>query len=191
MATYFTADLHLGHARIIDYCDRPFRSVEQMDAQLISNWNATVGSGDDVWVVGDFCWGAGAEVYLARLNGRKHLIWGNHDPETTTAASGWTSSQPYAEITLDKQKIVLFHYGLRVWNRSARGVLHFYGHSHGNLVGDSQSCDVGVDCFDYRPVDLPAIRRRLRQMPDRGGEPDHHRPAPLLKSERGIVPLAP
>lgn len=180
MATFFTADLHLGHARIIDYCGRPFRSVEQMDAMQIANWNSVVGPQDDVWVVGDFCWGSDAEIYLSRLQGRKHLVWGNHDPDTTTQAAGWESSQPYAEITLNKQKIVLFHYGLRVWNRSGHGALHFYGHSHGGLLGDSQSCDVGVDCFDYRPVDLAAIRRQLRRMPQRGGEPDHHGRTPAL-----------
>lgn len=28
MATWFTADLHLGHRNIIDYCDRPFADVD-------------------------------------------------------------------------------------------------------------------------------------------------------------------
>ena len=28
---FFTADLHLGHENIMKQCQRPFRSVEQMD----------------------------------------------------------------------------------------------------------------------------------------------------------------
>lgn len=35
---------------------------------------------------------------LGRLNGRKHLIVGNNDPETTTRSEGWDSVQHYAEI---------------------------------------------------------------------------------------------
>lgn len=27
MSTWFSADLHLGHANIIEYCDRPYASV--------------------------------------------------------------------------------------------------------------------------------------------------------------------
>jgi len=34
MATWFTADLHLGHRNIIDYCDPPFADVEAMNRAL-------------------------------------------------------------------------------------------------------------------------------------------------------------
>ena len=39
---YYTADLHLGHANVIRHCDRPFRSVDEMDEALIRNWNSRV-----------------------------------------------------------------------------------------------------------------------------------------------------
>ena len=32
---FFTADEHYGHTNIIKYCDRPFTSVEEMDAEII------------------------------------------------------------------------------------------------------------------------------------------------------------
>jgi calcineurin-like phosphoesterase family protein len=44
-----------------------------------------------------------------------------------------------------------------------RGDLHFYGHSHGTLPGTAASTDVGVDCFDFRPVTLDEIRVRLTE----------------------------
>ena len=62
-------------------------------------------------------------------------------------------------------RVVLLHYAMKVWPRSHRGALHFYGHSHGTLPGDSQSVDVGVDCWDFRPVRLDEIRRRLATLP--------------------------
>ena len=52
--TYYTADLHLGHANIIKLCDRPFETVEQMDEVLIENWNAKVHRDDVVYIVGGF-----------------------------------------------------------------------------------------------------------------------------------------
>ena len=173
--TFFCADLHLGHARIIEYSKRPFTTLNEMDEKLIANWNQVVGPDDEVWFLGDFCFKGGASQYLARLNGRNlHLIWGNHDDEETTTNPRWASSQPYAEIAVEGQKLVLFHYALRVWNRSASGSIHLYGHSHGRLPGDSQSVDVGVDNgWNYHPIDLRAIRQRLRTHPPRGPEPDH------------------
>ena len=51
---FFTSDLHLGHANVITYDNRPFSSVEEMDEELIRRWNAKVGKGDVVYVLGDF-----------------------------------------------------------------------------------------------------------------------------------------
>lgn len=167
----FTADTHFGHSNIIGYCKRPFGSVAEMDAALIANWNAVVREHDDVWHLGDFAisGGATADAYLSRLNGRKHLIWGNHDSKGARAASGWTSSQPMAEISVGARRVVLLHYGMRVWPKCHHGSLHLYGHSHGTLPGDSQSCDVGVDvpAWGYRPVSLAEIERHLRTLPKR------------------------
>jgi len=43
MTTWFTADLHLGHRNIIEYCNRPFADVDEMNRALIANWNQVVG----------------------------------------------------------------------------------------------------------------------------------------------------
>ena len=51
---------------------------------------------------------------LRRLNGIKHFVWGNHDGADCRAAPGWASSQPYAEISVEGQRLVLFRYACRV-----------------------------------------------------------------------------
>lgn len=86
MKYYFTADLHLGHLNkrgtgIIDYCNRPFLSIESMDKHLIDNWNNVVNKGDTVIHVGDFCFKNQNmfDDYRSQLNGNIVFIKGNHD----------------------------------------------------------------------------------------------------------------
>lgn len=57
MATWFTADLHLGHTNIIRYSARPFLDAEAMNRALIDGWNEVVEDDDDVWVLGDVAMG--------------------------------------------------------------------------------------------------------------------------------------
>jgi calcineurin-like phosphoesterase family protein len=198
MAIWFTSDPHFGHANIIKYSNRPysvpildkfnkpvldddgkpkvFLDVDRMDQEMIRNWNSVVGPDDTVYIIGDFSMGKGhrtADFYLDQLNGIKHLIWGNHDPEETRTNLHWASSQPYLEIKLDGFFIVLCHYSMRVWNRSHRNSLMLYGHSHGSLPGDAQSLDVGMDCWDLKPVSLKEILRRMKTLPIRVPV-DHH-----------------
>jgi len=171
MATWFTSDQHYGHAGILKptmHCRRDlhFSSVEDMDRAMVERWNEVVGPNDEVWCLGDFAYRCSEEYakgIFNSLNGGKHLVKGNH--EKLGVRMPWLSQQDYKELTVDGQRLVLFHYGLRVWNQMRRGSLHLYGHSHGTLVGCSQSLDVGVDCWNFRPVSLDEIRARMATLP--------------------------
>lgn len=81
MTTWFTSDLHLGHARIIELCNRPFSSVDEMNERIIENWNDNVQEDDTVYVLGDVALGTlGDSLPLCeQLAGRKYLVPGNHD----------------------------------------------------------------------------------------------------------------
>ena len=54
----------------------------------------------------------------------------------------------------DHQRIIMCHYGMRVWNHSFRGSWHIYGHSHGTLPPrmERKEEDVGVDVWDFKPI---------------------------------------
>ena len=94
---------------------------------------------------------------LARLNGTKHLLRGNNDPDATAAAPGWASVGDYAEIEVDGRPLVLGHYAFRSWNRQHKGALNLHGHSHGRLKPLPRQFDVGVDVRDFRPVTLAQL----------------------------------
>lgn len=169
--TWFTADTHIGHAAILSptmHCKRGahFRSIQEHDDALVENWNAVVAPDDEVFHLGDFAHKTSEEharSVFRRLNGRKHLIKGNH--EKLGNKLEWASKHDFLEVTVDGKHLVLFHYGMRVWPRMRRGSLHLYGHSHGALPGCSQSLDVGVDAWDFRPVSLAEILDRMATLP--------------------------
>jgi calcineurin-like phosphoesterase family protein len=114
-----------------------------------------------VWHLGDFALRTGAEaaaVLLRRLNGRKHLVTGNNDPPEIAALTEWNSVQTYADITVDGVRLVLCHYAFRTWNGIAKGVLNLHGHSHGRLKPLPRQTDVGVDVWDFRPIQVQRMR---------------------------------
>ncbi len=78
---YFVSDTHFNHKNIIDYCNRPFNSVDEMNNVLIQNWNATVSNNDIIYHLGDFALGRKDTIMeiTSNLNGKKYLIRGNHD----------------------------------------------------------------------------------------------------------------
>lgn len=175
MATFFTGDTHFGDPRALRFDHRPFATLDEHDAALVERWNAAVGAGDEVWHLGDFALGPSptriAEL-LAALNGKKHLIVGNNDCEATLAAPGWVSIGHYEEMVLDGRPLVLCHYPFRTWNGIGGGAVDLHGHSHGRLKPITRQYDVGVDVWDFRPVELAAILgRRRRGRPPRQAEP--------------------
>ena len=154
--TWFTADLHLGHANIIRYCGRPFATVEAMDQAVLERLNEAVKFNDHLYFLGDFCMGSEARVlaYRRRIHCRKiFAVPGNHDKQARKLKEEFSWLDNLAELSIHGHPIVLCHYALRVWNRSNRGSWHLYGHSHGRLpeAPNSLSMDVGVDTHNFRP----------------------------------------
>lgn len=178
---WFTSDMHYGHRKIIEYSKRPYTSVEEMNEALIANYNSVVKKGDLVYMLGDVLFGDkdfGRSI-LQRLNGNKYLIFGNHD-RTLRENSDLTKeffvwARDYSEIKIGTQKLILFHYSMRVWNASHYGSYQLYGHSHGSLYDDPKlrSMDVGVDPSNYFPLSFEQVQAHMAK---KSWEPiDHHR----------------
>lgn len=101
---------------------------------------------------------------LKNLNGAIYYIRGNHD-KFNSKISYFEWIKDFAEIKVNDQKITLCHYAMRVWNCSHHGAWHLYGHSHGSLPDDpnSLSFDVGVDCWDFKPISFEQVKERMKQ----------------------------
>jgi calcineurin-like phosphoesterase family protein len=90
-AVFLTSDTHFGHAGVCKFTEadgvtkiRPWTDPDEMDEEMIKRWNATVRPNDKVYHLGDVVINRKALKTLARLNGDKVLIRGNHDifPDT-------------------------------------------------------------------------------------------------------------
>jgi calcineurin-like phosphoesterase family protein len=184
---WFTADLHLGHKRILTLGKgRPFADIQDHDEALIDGWRDRVQPGDRVYFLGDFalCKPPQARAYFDRLPGQKHLIVGNHDNEAIRKLP-WASVHELRTVGIrgiwwrdqlvPAQRLTMCHYPLMTWPGSGRGCGQLHGHCHGNLVDTGQPrIDVGVDANGYLPLSIQDVLDRLD---GRVYEPvDHHGP---------------
>jgi calcineurin-like phosphoesterase family protein len=171
MAVLFTADTHFGHPGALGLYRRPFASVAEMDAAMIERWNQVVRPTDEVWHLGDFSVRQNSNrvaELLGNLNGTKHLIAGNNDDATVIGSSGWESVQLYCEALVEDVHLVLCHYPFRTWRNMGKGWIDLHGHSHGRLKPQGRQCDVGVDAWQFRPVDIAAIVEHVSRRNARG-----------------------
>lgn len=168
MNIWFTADTHYGHANILKYCKRPFKSIHEMNEKFISNWNEVVDERDTIWHLGDFAFLKDPDYILRRLKGRINLIFGNHDEKLRDYYDNTmelNSSQDVAELRVGKKTTIwLSHYAHARWPRAHHGALHLFGHSHGNFAGLGRSMDVGVDCNNYYPFHIDEVIRKLEKL---------------------------
>ena len=161
MKYFFTSDLHLGHARIINYTNRPFKNVGEMDYVLMRNWNSRVKPEDVVFFVGDFCFksagGLKAQEYRQQLKGNIIFLAGNHDNNNSLKTCIHDIS-----IYLGGKHLLLVHRP----EESAYGYdLSLIGHVHDAWKFRTLKfrkypawdvCNVGVDAFG-RPVTINEI----------------------------------
>ena len=174
---FFTSDSHFCHEAIIKYCERPFKSVEEMNEAIIENWNSVVGPKDIVFHLGDFGLGPSEKLkdIFQRLNGEIYLIMGNHDfRQTKGVLSMFREVHLEMLIEVEKTKIILNHYPMLCFSGSNRSdVWQLFGHVHTRekTAGYdavrlqyllSTQYDVGVDNNDFTPVSFGQIQRIIQ-----------------------------
>jgi calcineurin-like phosphoesterase family protein len=176
MQTFFTSDTHFDDEFAIEYFNRPFKSMDEMNAVMVERWNSVVKADDIVYHLGDF---TPKDVrhftkWANRLNGNIRILPGNMDRlwlQEFTGNEKVLVIAPLISLAFEKlgpigqpQVIVLCHYSLQVWERSNHGSWHLFGHTHGKLRGIGKSFDVGVDCTDFVPLSLDRVAEKMAHL---------------------------
>lgn len=179
---FFIGDMHLGHENAIKFDNRPFKSVEEMDTEIIHRWNNKVKNGDLVYILGDMIWktrnGTAADI-IRSLNGQKILIKGNHDRFIRDAGvrKTFAAIKDYDDICVEladgtKKRCILSHYFIPFYNAHRYGAIHLHAHSHiseehnietkfSKWLNDNgyrnEIYNVGCMHWNYEPVTLDEI----------------------------------
>ena len=165
--TYFISDTHFYHGNIINYCNRPFSSIEEMNNQLIENWNSIVKPTDIVYHLGDFSFG-GKENLLTikpKLNGRINIVLGNHDKYKTKFYYDVGFNRVYDKPILINGFYILSHEPLEFLNSNSC-FYNIFGHVHDNdcyKTWSSNGCCVCVERHNYKPVSWSEIQNKIKQ----------------------------
>lgn len=131
------SDIHFGHKNIIKYAEgyRPFSSVEEMNAAMISRYQAVVKPDDIVIWGGDigFISENAINEILRSLPGYKIHIVGNHDIHRDGSLYKLDMDERHLCYVVRKGKlqILVTHYPL---DKVPDGCVNMHGHIHQNLA---------------------------------------------------------
>lgn len=166
---FITSDLHLGHANIIKYCNRPFKDVYDMNRTLVYNWNSTIRKDDIVYFLGDLSYDRNSytDSWLRKLNGKITFIKGNHDESNSIELLD------HMIIEFNGFKFYLTHNPTNVPSSWNGWVIH--GHVHNNshdydmrkkypyINYDKKTVNVSVELTKYKPLKLSTIVKQIKE----------------------------
>lgn len=130
-----------------------------MNEKIIENWNKTIKPNDIVYHLGDFTFGSWKHIepLSKRLNGRKHLILGNHDYKAKNFVDHFENVMSFQEIKNLRVPVVLCHFPLHesAFNyRIGDKGLCIHGHMHEKKMPDSRWVNVCVENINYTPIHI-------------------------------------
>lgn len=168
---FFISDTHFNHKNIIEYCNRPFKNVEEMNKVLIENWNNIVTDIDIVFHLGDVALTSESEMkeLIHNLNGKKILIKGNHDTKSDEFFKKAGFEYVYqGALTLNEEKILLSHKPIKD-SEVPDGYINIHGHIHNKMLNEvnpitnemeypeelyskNSHINVSVGMINYKPI---------------------------------------
>ena len=161
----------VDHNREFLWGPRGFISSEEHDEVVIEKWNTMIDNDDDVYVLGDLMLGDNEHGLncLCQLNGKIHIIFGNHDTDTrkelyktlpnVVEVCGWATLIKY-----HKYHFYLSHFPTNTGNLEKESLhqmtLNLFGHTHQktNFYEDRPYMyHVGLDSHNCYPVYLDEV----------------------------------
>ena len=159
MKYFFISDTHFNHKNIIDYCDRPFKDVSEMNEAIIRNWNNVVSPEDFVFFLGDFALGNNTnDLYRElsnSLNGTIYFLRGNHDKSRAVISRYFNLIDRGTTVSCNGYNFILSHHPLYD-SEIPKGYINIHGHIHNNLLNSSYDAkchyNVSADVIGFAPI---------------------------------------
>jgi len=171
--TYLFGDPHFDHTNIIKYCNRPFKSVEEMNEVILRNWHRTIRSTDLVFFLGDMAFGRGSRKprwWLSQLTGRIVYLKGSHDQGIRPAATGLNALKVALTQIVEfsnSKRVLLVHDTVNVPWTWLGWVIHGHNHNNRPLVDvHSQHVNVSADVLNYTPISFSELFDKVRRAKD-------------------------
>jgi len=168
-AVFLTSDTHFGHAGVCRFTEsdgvtkiRPWTDPHEMDEEMVKRWNDTVRPTDKVYHMGDVVINRKALPTMARLNGDKVLIRGNHDifPDDEYRLY-FRELRAYHVMN----GMILSHIPIHPESLGRFGV-NIHGHLHSGRVMSDGVVDVRYHCVcveqtDFAPILFENVMKRI------------------------------
>ena len=172
---FLCSDHHFGHANILTFTDsdgsrvREFDSVEQMDETMVENHNRVVSKSDKVYFLGDVAFSKKNLAIVARLNGEKVLIKGNHDQENLSEYQKYfkdvRGTHQFSGLLFSH--IPVHPESLGRWSANIHGHLHtnevmLRGFNNKPVEADPRYLSVCMERIAYTPITLEAVHELVK-----------------------------
>lgn len=148
----FISDTHFGHTNMA--LKRGFSSADEMDKHILEKWNDRVLKKDTVYLLGDITMEKANYEILAKLNGYKKIILGNHDlPQHVPQLLRYVNSvcgmykKGFPET---KGNVIMTHCPIHE-SELDRFVYNIHGHVHENSLENKKYINVSCEVVDYTP----------------------------------------
>lgn len=161
--TWLIGDTHFNHSNIIEYTNRPFDDVEQMNDTIIENWNKQVKPSDVVIHLGDFAMGNKVEqkAVFDQLQGIIKLVMGNHDRLKVRDYYEMGFAEVYRYPILLNKILMLSHEPIVMPKNNFFYNVH--GHIHVNDAPSKYHINLCVEKTNYQLVSLNSIMRQTKE----------------------------
>ena len=165
--TLFISDTHFSHQNVLKFSanERPFNTIEEHDAELITRWNSRVGINDKIIHLGDVCFKPATRLdpIMSQLNGIKHLLLGNHDTAPMENYLKWFDK--VGVIYQDRRAGILYsHYPVHPSQLEHRYKYNVHGHCHQHVIKDDpRYLNICVEHTGLYPITREEIIARLHE----------------------------
>lgn len=168
---WFISDTHFCHENMYKFTKddgsrvrAEFENSRQGDEYIVEQWNNYVKVQDKIYHLGDvtFQYNGLFNNIMARLNGHKRLIVGNHDKLNTTLMRWFEKVELWTGGKFKKHGFVASHIPLRE-DQMRKVEYNVHGHTHYNLLNNPRYVNVCVECTGYRPIHIDELPDLLKK----------------------------